>query len=211
MTSVSAVILAAGVGERLNLGYNKIFCEINGKPMLLWSLETICNHSLIDETVVVARGDEFQQIRKLNSLSYKLIKGGATRQESSFLGLKATCGDYVLFHDVARPYVTQHLIRESIYDAIKYNACFAGVQPIDTIKVVHDYVTSTIAREDAWLSQTPQVFKRDIILEGHTQALKDNFTGTDEATLVERLGYHVKITQGDYKNIKITTINDIKP
>lgn len=142
-----------------------------------------------------------------------IVGGGTTRQESVYNGLCAVSdgSDVVLIHDGARPFIDDDLIARCISGVVDFDACAAAVPVKDTIKRVDcsGFVMETPNREELWAVQTPQAFRFGLVMKAHRQALKDGFTGTDDAMLVERLGVPLKLVQGSYSNFKITTPEDI--
>jgi len=198
---------------------NKQVININGKPILAHTLEKFQRCKYIDEIIVVAREDEINYCKKEVVKRYgfnkvtKIVRGGKERQDSVYNGILALNEktDIVVSHDGARPFVKIKNIVDSIKGAVEYGACVVGTPVKDTIKFVKDgeEIDSTPNRDILWAAQTPQSFKREILMEGYRKAIEDNFIGTDDSVLVERLGIQVKIIMGSYENIKITTPEDI--
>jgi len=215
---VSAIIAAAGMSNRMKSKINKQFININGKPILAHTLEKFQRCKYVDEIIVVAREDEINYCKKeivkrfgFNKVT-KIVRGGKERQDSVYNGILALNGktDIVVSHDGARPFVKVKNIVDSIRGAVKYGACVIGTPVKDTIKVVKDEnIDHTPKRDVLWAAQTPQTFKKEILMEGYKKAIEDNFVGTDDSVLVERLGINVKMIMGSYENIKITTPEDI--
>jgi len=215
---VSAIIAAAGMSNRMKSKINKQFININGKPILAHTLEKFQRCKYIDEIIVVAREDEINYCKREIVKRYgfnkvtKIVRGGKERQDSVYNGILALNGktDIVVSHDGARPFVKVKNIVDSIKGASKYGACVIGTPVKYTIKVVKDEnIDHTPKRDLLWAAQTPQSFKKDILMEGYRRAIEDNFVGTDDSVLVERLGIDVKVIMGSYENIKITTPEDI--
>lgn len=216
---ISAIIAAAGMSNRMKSKINKQFININGKPILAHTLEKFQRCKYIDEIIVVAREDEINYCKKEVVKRYgfnkvtKIVRGGKERQDSVYNGILALNEktDIVVSHDGARPFVKIKNIVDSIKGAVEYGACVVGTPVKDTIKFVKDgeEIDSTPNRDILWAAQTPQSFKREILMEGYRKAIEDNFVGTDDSVLVERLGIQVKIIMGSYENIKITTPEDI--
>lgn len=193
---------------------NKVFLPLNGKPIITYSVETIKKSGIDDIVVVTSKDDiDFCSNEILKGYEVRYVEGGAERQISVYNGLmaiKETNCDLVLIHDGARPFVTESIIRESIEAAIEHGAAAVGVKVKDTIKVVKDgFILHTPPRESLWAVQTPQVFRYDLILKAHQKAIEDNFLSTDDTVLVERMGIKVRMIEGAYRNIKITTPEDI--
>jgi len=216
---ISAIIPVAGEGKRFAGRVAKQFVEINGQPLLAYTLRTIISVQEIKEGVVVAARHEiektFQILEHLAGFKekFKIVAGGKERQDSVYNGLitiDPNC-DIVVVHDGVRPLVTAEILRASIKEASETGACVVAVPVKDTIKrVVANKVVETLAREQLWQAQTPQSFKYDILIKAHEQARKEKCYATDEAALVERAGYPVSVLRGDYSNIKITTLDDLK-
>jgi len=216
---VTAIIAAAGMSNRMKSKINKQFININGKPILAHTLEKFQKCRYIDEIIVVAREDEINYCKKEVVRRYgfnkvtKIVRGGKERQDSVYNGILALNEktDIVVSHDGARPFVKIKNIMDSIKGASEYGACVVGTPVKDTIKFVKsgEEIDSTPNRDILWAAQTPQSFKREILMEGYRKAIEDNFIGTDDSVLVERLGIQVKIIMGSYENIKITTPEDI--
>lgn len=213
------VIVAAGTGSRMKKDINKQFIKLKNKEIVAHTIEKFYNSENIDDIVVVIREDEEEYFNKNIKEKYgftniKVAYGGNERQDSVFNGikmLKKEC-DVVLIHDGARPFVTDDIIKRSINKANEHNAIVVGVKVKDTIKVVSDNgnIVDTPNRSYLWAVQTPQVFKYDIITKAYEDAYNNNYYGTDDAMLVERIGYNVKMIEGSYNNIKITTQEDLE-
>ncbi|QIB27172.1 2-C-methyl-D-erythritol 4-phosphate cytidylyltransferase [Caloranaerobacter azorensis] len=216
---ISVIVPAAGMGKRMNSKINKQFIKIKDIPILARTLMEFNKCDYIDEIIVVTRYDEIDFCQKEIIDKYKLdkvkkvIQGGKERQDSVYNGLKEVNkkSDIVLIHDGARPFVKRNIIEENIKFALEYGACVTGVPVKDTIKKVdlNGEIISTPNRKELWAIQTPQTFRYDLILKAYEKAKLDNFLGTDDSMLVERMGYKVKIVMGDYSNIKITTPEDL--
>ncbi len=214
---VSAIIVAAGLGTRFDPNLPKQFHRLDNKPILIHSLEKFENCNNVHEIITVTAKNQIQNCMDLIR-EYKfhkvtqVVEGGLTRQDSVFCGLSAIqqC-DIVLVHDGVRPFITEEDINEVILGTARYNACIPGVKVKETIKQCDssDKVISTLDRESLRIIQTPQGFKYDLLLEAHRYARGDSINATDDAALVELMGIDVKIIQGSYKNIKITTKEDL--
>lgn len=203
----------------MKTGINKQFLMLKEKPIIAYTLLAFDSCEAIDEIIVVTAPDEMDffrsEILERYSLSKvkKLIAGGAERQQSAYNGVRAANpkSEIILIHDGARPFVNQQTIIECIEQTKLYGAVSAGMPSKDTIKLVDDrgMVTSTPDRGSVWLTQTPQGFRKDIIISAHEQALSNGVVGTDDAMLAELAGYEVKMVTATYENIKITTPEDI--
>lgn len=212
------IIVAAGTGSRMKKGINKQFIKLNSKEIIAYTIDKFYNNENIDDIVVVIKKDEEDYfieniINKYKFENIKIAYGGAERQDSVYNGIKKlekNC-DIVLVHDGARPFITDNIIKKSIAQAKEHNAVVVGVKVKDTIKVVSEdgNIVDTPNRSYLWSVQTPQVFKYEIITKAYQDAYNDNYYGTDDAMLVERIGYNVKMVEGSYDNIKITTQEDL--
>ena len=210
---VGAVIVAAGKSQRMGEIY-KLFALLGGKPLLSRTTQPFQQCSLIDQIVIVVSGEREELCRRLvvgedwSKVSHVCL-GGRRRQDSVAAGLKhlRDC-QWVVVHDGARPFVNVDLIERGLEAARETGAAVAAVPVTDTIKVAGDdrIVHQTPPRQNLWAIQTPQVFRIDIITEAYKKA---NGDVTDDASLVEKLGYKVKLYMGTYDNIKITTPEDL--
>lgn len=215
----SCIIVAAGSGTRMKSSANKQFMPIGGVPMLALTIKAFELCAQVNEIIVVMNKNDITYFNENILKAYdfkklcKVSEGGATRQESVYKGLKCVSEntDIVLVHDGARPFVDNGTIVRCIYAADKYGASCAAISSRDTVKQSDSrgFVLSTADRESIRLAQTPQGFKKDILVRSHEKAIEENFTGTDDAVLAERAGYKMKLTEGSVYNMKITTCDDI--
>ncbi|HZX21659.1 MAG TPA: 2-C-methyl-D-erythritol 4-phosphate cytidylyltransferase [Clostridia bacterium] len=215
----SAIIVAAGKGKRMGEGYNKQYIPLAGKPIVAHTIEVFENVDSIDEIVLVVGKGETDLAKKdiIHKYNFKkvvkIIEGGTKRQDSVYNGLKEIDADcnIVLVHDGARPFITGNIIEKSIKTAGDVGACVVAVRVKDTVKVVNKNmeVDYTPDRDILWAVQTPQVFEYKLLLEAYKKLRADNIKVTDDAMLVEKLGHTVKIIEGSYENIKITTPEDL--
>ena len=216
---ISAVIVAGGKGARMGLNINKQYYRIYDKEILAITLEVFNKLELIDEIILVVSEEEISYCNenimkkyKLNKIK-KIVKGGEERQQSVYNGLK-NCNiktDIVLIHDGARPFVNERIIRDSIKCAKIYGACTAAISVKDTIKVVDKdaVVMDTLNRNNLVVIQTPQTFRFDLILKAHEEGIKNKLCVTDDTMFVEAMEKTVKIVEGSYFNIKLTTPEDL--
>ncbi|MFH1077043.1 MAG: 2-C-methyl-D-erythritol 4-phosphate cytidylyltransferase [Pseudomonadota bacterium] len=213
------IIVAAGKGERMSGPVRKQYRFLGPFPMLVHSLFAFEQSRLINSIILVVDPSDLEFCRTQILGPYQFQKtvqitpGGETRQRSVYNGLKLVTKncDIVVVHDGARPLVSQFVIDKSVEIAREFGACIVAVPAHDTIKLVEDhFVQTTLPRNQVWIAQTPQTFKRGLIIEAHERALKEGVKGTDDAALIERLGFKVRVLQGDYRNIKITTLSDLK-
>lgn len=212
------VIVAAGTGSRMKMGINKQFIKLEGKEIIAYTIEKFYNNSNIEDIVVVVKEDESEFFKKeiLDKYNFKNIKiayGGKERQDSVYNGLKLLdkkC-DVVLIHDGARPFVSDKIIYNCIEEVKEHKAIVVGVPVKDTIKIIDNdkNIVDTPNRSVLWAVQTPQTFDYNILIDAYKDAFKSGFYGTDDAMLVERIGYKVKMVEGSYNNIKITTKEDL--
>ena len=216
---VVALIAAAGKGSRMGAREKKPYLILGGKPILAYTLSEFEKCSLIDETILVVSENEIEYSRgsiveafKFKKVS-KVVAGGLKRQDSVWEGLKALKNYYelVMVHDGVRPFISQEILEKSIHETANHGATVVAVPVKETIKMVSEKaeVLETMDRSRVWAIQTPQTFKYDILKKAYEEAAKDGFYGTDDASLVERLGIKVKIIPGSYENIKITTPEDL--
>ncbi|MBF0522687.1 MAG: 2-C-methyl-D-erythritol 4-phosphate cytidylyltransferase [Candidatus Omnitrophica bacterium] len=213
---VEAIIAAAGVGERLKNPLPKPLVKIQGKPIFVHTLEIFEKCSLIDDIILVVHPKHLKDYRKY-AKAYSLSKvktvvaGGDCRRDSVLNGLKALDKDtdIVVVHDGVRPLVTPKIITDSIKACRKHPAVIVAVKVKPTIKRVDEqlFVEATLKRDKLWEIQTPQVFQKDILLKAYQKTSLPE--ATDDASLVEEMGVKVKILEGDYRNIKITTPEDL--
>ena len=213
------LIPSAGSGSRMGAKAKKPYLSLGNKPILAHTLLAFEQCSLINEVVLIVAEDEIDycktsivepfKIRKVN----KIIAGGPKRQDSVWEGLKTLNDDceLVMIHDGVRPFVSQEILKKSVHETANSGATVVAVPVKDTIKIVSKKaeVLETIDRSRIWAVQTPQTFTRDVLKRAYEKAYNDRFYGTDDASLVERLGVKVKIIPGSYDNMKITTPGDL--
>lgn len=218
MTATSAIIPASGLGKRFGSDLDKTFALLAGRPLLAHTLAVFQECPGVDEIVLVVREDQInlaeELIKEYNLTKVRsVIAGGEQRQDSVHNGLAEVSPrcDIVAIHDGARPFVTCEIVQASIEAARAGGAAVAAVPVVNTIKSSPDgvFIHSTLDREKLYAIQTPQTFTRDLIEKAYGKAYIDNYFASDDAALVERLGLPVKLVQGSYENIKITTPSDI--
>lgn len=225
MSRIAAIVPAAGMGTRMGGETPKQFLELEGAPILLHTLRRLAACSAITDIFVATRADEIarieQRIRQENLRQpVRVFKGGATRQESVAAALQRVEDEMelVAVHDAVRPFVTPEQVTRVIEEARKCGAAILGVPAMDTIKEVKRaslpedvaLITATIPRERVVLAQTPQVFRTALLKEAFERAAADQVNASDEAGLVERLGYTVHAVLGSERNIKITKPADLQ-
>ncbi len=217
---VSVIFPAAGKGKRMQAGMNKVFMDLSGMPILVRTLLRFSACEAVDQLVVVVAPAEVEFVegvlKRLEGLKdYIVVAGGSERQYSVWNGIKAmenaSADDIILVHDAARPLVSNQVILDTIKTAREKGGAIAAVPAKNTIKLCNEshQVVETPDRSRLWEVQTPQGFRRDILVQANELAEKDGFLGTDDASLVERTGHPVYIVESDYRNIKITTPEDI--
>ncbi len=210
---LGVVIVAAGTSQRM-AGINKLFAPLREKPLLAWSVDTCQRYGLVQQIVLVlndkdlARGQKLKKERDWSKVT--LCPGGARRQDSVRQGLRQirNC-DLVMIHDGARPFLTLDLIEDGLKIVGETGAAVVAAVPVkDTIKLAVDerLIEKTLQRDKLWAAQTPQIFSFDVIIKAYENLAAEV---TDDAAAVERLGCKVKLYMGDYKNIKVTTIEDL--
>lgn len=206
---INAIIPAGGTSSRFG-NKNKLLEKINGKEVIKYTVDAFMN-SDVDEIIICANISILEYLQNIfkNYSKVKIIEGGSTRQASVYNGLRYSTCDYVLVHDGARPMITTDLINSAIEMVKSKKALTVATKTIDTIKEVIDgKIIRTIDRSKLYNTQTPQAFDYNLIKDAHEKMLGQNFT--DDAGMLEELGIDVFILNGSYKNIKITTQNDIE-
>jgi len=220
MPKTTALVVAAGAGKRMGRGeIPKQFLQIASLPILAHTLARFEGFRCVSQVVLVVRREDVERGRSEVVEKYHfdkvkaVVPGGPTRQDSVYNGLQAVDPqtDIVVIHDGVRIFVTEAVVLESIHAAQSYGGAVVAVPVKDTIKRVSEdgFVCETLNRHELWAIQTPQTFTYPLIQLAHEKARQDGFYGTDDAVLLERLGYAVKIVPGSYRNIKITTPEDL--
>ncbi len=218
MSSISAIIVAAGSSSRMGGKVNKPYLTIKGKPALYYSLKIFSSIKEIRELVVVIRGKDEKIFRKLlNKYNFKNVRytcGGPQRKDSvlnGFFSLERKEG-LVLIHDAARPFVSAALIRRVIKAALKYKAAVPVVPVKETVKYSKKgkFVEKTLDRRELFLAQTPQALTCELFLKANRIAEKKKRNITDDAMLAELLGVKAALVPGDPKNIKLTVKEDLR-
>jgi 2-C-methyl-D-erythritol 4-phosphate cytidylyltransferase len=221
--SVDVIIPAGGAGKRMGGASSKQFMDLDGTPILARTLGVFNRMEKINRIVLVVPQDEIEFAKTAIvdryhlSRVWQVLSGGQERQDSVrngifALGPQAASDDIVVIHDAVRPFVTEELILKSVDECRRYGAVTLGVPVKDTVKQVdaEGVVGRTVDRTVFWLTQTPQTFRRSIISEAYGRAYEEGFCGTDDASLVERIGVNVRMIFGSYENIKITTQEDME-
>ncbi|HVO25560.1 MAG TPA: 2-C-methyl-D-erythritol 4-phosphate cytidylyltransferase [Candidatus Margulisiibacteriota bacterium] len=212
--------MAAGRGTRVGAGTAKAFLDLAGTPMAVYALRTLTRIAGIESIVLVIASDQEVQAREIIRrfgpwpLPLRLVPGGAERQDSvaAGLGVVPALASLVLVHDAARPFVSATCVQACIDAAATHGAAIAAVAAHDTVKLAgaDGVIVETLDRGRVWLAQTPQVFRTALLREAYANACRDGYLGTDDASLVERLGHPVRIVPGEPTNRKITTPDDLQ-
>ena len=212
---VAAILLAAGNSNRYGQNRNKNFEIINGKSILSYSLKEFDKNKNIDNIIIAVKQSEISTIKHILekerlTKNIKIINGGKTRTESVYNCIKNTNSDIVIIHDGARPLIKQEYINKCIENTDEFKGVTIGVKSKDTIKITNEnnMVISTTNRNNTWMIQTPQCFDRQTLLEMHEKYKTAEVT--DDCELLEKDNYEIKIIEGDYTNIKITTYDDFE-
>lgn len=212
--SITGIVLVAGNSTRYGKNRNKNFELVAGKSILSYTINAFNNNKYIDNIIIATKSSEKDDVIRIIEhetifKDVRIIIGGNSRRESVYNCIIATDSDIVLIHDGARPCIKQNYINECLYSMSKYSGVTIGVKSKDTIKIVNkdNIIISTTKRANTWITQTPQCFDRKILLRMHEKFIESDVT--DDCELLEKGGYEVKIIEGDYTNIKITTFEDL--
>jgi 2-C-methyl-D-erythritol 4-phosphate cytidylyltransferase len=211
---ITAIIAAAGLGERF--GEKKQLKLLNGRPLLFHTIQPFIKSELISEILVVVPKEDVIQVSRefkstLTSKKIEVISGGKTRQESVNNGLKISDkeSELICVHDGVRPFVTLSLIEKVIKTSMEHDGAILAAPSSDTIKrIMGDQILETLPRETIWRAQTPQVFSKAALEEAIQIAIDENLEGTDESSILEKIGYQIGFIEGSPLNIKITTKED---
>lgn len=215
---ISVILPAAGLGTRMGKTARKQFLELDGAPILVHTLRKFVGVEGLAEIIVACRAEDMPEVRAMvervpEAGAVRLVEGGDSRQESVAHALATVGGDVdvVVVHDAVRPFVDRAMIEKVVAEAVANGAAIVGIVPVDTVKQVHlAKVQTTISRDRLVLAQTPQAFRAGLLKEAFARAAADGFTGTDEASLVERLEeVEVHVVPGSDRNIKITKPTDL--
>jgi 2-C-methyl-D-erythritol 4-phosphate cytidylyltransferase len=211
------IIPAAGKGKRMKAGKNKLLLQLEDRPVIVHTLQVFETDNDCEHIILSIHPDDkeaFSNLVKDFGLTKvaPFVMGGKERQDSVFNALKTIDDEegIVLVHDGARPFIKKEHIDSLVNRANKDGAAIAAVPVKDTIKKAADgFVQETVERSSLWMVQTPQAFRVSLLEKAHSKATFDHFCGTDDATLVERLGVKVAVVESDYDNIKLTTPEDL--
>lgn len=223
MSNIVAIIPAGGIGKRMKSQKPKQFMTLNGEPIIAITIRALASTGLVRKFIIpsvdLVYTKKILQERH-PELEIQVCKGGKTRQESVHAGLdcmKEAGWDpnYILIHDAVRALVRKRTVERVISKAEETGAAIVARPVVDTLKLAQTegaehIVKKNVSRDHLWYTQTPQVFKADILIEAYEKAREDHFTGTDSASLIERLGHDIHIVEGYPSNIKITTSEDLE-
>jgi 2-C-methyl-D-erythritol 4-phosphate cytidylyltransferase len=213
----SAIIVAAGSGVRLGSSVPKAFVKIGGRTMLSYSLVIVRQVNSINE-VVIAIPNGFEDAARAEvaaaglGVPVKITPGGIERQDSVRIALELTSAEseLVIVHDAARPLATPAIFEACLSAAARAGGAIAAVLVSDTLKrIVDGAISATVARAGLWQAQTPQAFRRDLLVAAHLRAVREGIVATDDADLVECMGARVEVVEASTNNIKITTPSDL--
>ena len=215
VNKVTGIILLAGNSTRYKKNINKNFDYLNDKLVFLYSLDKFLENNNIDDVILVIRKSDKEFINNVlldikRDKNIKLVIGGMTRQESVYNALKSTDSKIVLVHDAARPVLKDKYINDCISSMNEYKGAITAIKVKDTIKISNDNaeIISSTNRNNTYIGQTPQAFDRELLLKLH-EKYKGDINITDDSMLLERDGYKIKIVDGSYSNIKLTTNDDL--
>ena len=211
---ITAIIPAAGDGERF--GEKKQLKLLNGRPLIFHTIQPFVKSELINEIIVVVPKDNVNQLSRdfkstITSKKIEVVEGGETRQQSVYNGLRISDEEskFICVHDAVRPFVTLALIEKVIKASMEHDGAILAAPSTDTIKkVMGDQILETIPREIIWRAQTPQVFSKPALREAIQIAVDEKLEGTDESSILEKIGYQIGFVEGSSLNIKITTKED---
>ncbi len=214
---VGAIIAAAGFGRRMKADRPKQLLELNGTPIIIHTIRKFDASPAVDYIIVTALRESVDEVRELiRSAEFRksvtVVEGGERRQDSVAAGLEhlQPGTDVVAVHDGVRPFVSREDIENVLRQAERTGAAILAVPIVETVKQVEkELVESTLTREHLVLAQTPQAFRTDVLKQAFERAQKDEYYGTDESSLVERLGHPVAVVRGSERNIKITRPSDL--
>ena len=214
----SAIIVAAGKGKRMGRDVSKQFLSLGGKAIIEYAVSVYNCCDIVNEIIIVTSKEEIDSCKAIFSeyefkKTIKFVDGGKERYDSVYNGLLNVSdkSEIVIVHDGVRPFVNDSMIREVACACTQTGGAVLGVKVKDTIKIVSEsgFVIDTPKRDSLYNIQTPQAFKKQILIKAYAKAYETGVFGTDDASLVENMGYLVKIVEGSYDNIKITTVDDL--
>ncbi len=216
---ISFIIAAAGSGKRMNLEKPKQFLKFNGEPLIYYSIAEAEKINFVSEIIISTNKEYLNFLKnyckeKKFKKNIKIVEGSVERQYSIANALKEVSGDieYVAIHDAARPFLKQKYFEQAIQELKNYDGVVVGVKSRDTVKIINDKneIIKTLNRDEIILANTPQFFKKNVILKAYEKAKEEKFLGTDDSSLVEKFNGKIKFIEGDKDNIKITFKEDLK-
>jgi 2-C-methyl-D-erythritol 4-phosphate cytidylyltransferase len=212
---MEVVLLAAGLGKRMQIDKPKQFFTINGKPILAYSLEVFNSLSQLSKIILVCQPNHIEDynkiIRDYNIKNVQIVLGGETRQQSVYNGLQKVTSDKVIVHEAARPLISKEFVIELVEAASKGTHAIVPVLPVNfTVAIGEEQMEGILDRSKLRNIQLPQVFDTNIIKEAHEKAKKEAFQATEDSMLVFKYGGKVKFVRGRESNVKITTLYDVK-
>ncbi len=202
----SVVIVASGTGSRMNVGYNKVFYQLDNERIIDKTINAFKNDLECKQIIVVTNKDDFHLLANHDVV---LVEGGKRRQDSVENGLMQVSNEYVMIHDGARPYISYEVIERVKNMLLKSDACVVCVPSIDTVKMMSDNGLITLERDKLFNAQTPQAFKTKVLKEAYKKCDKTKNYTDDTSLVAEVLNIKIENVLGDYGNIKITTMKDI--
>jgi 2-C-methyl-D-erythritol 4-phosphate cytidylyltransferase len=211
---ISVVITAAGNCTRF--GREKLFSLINKEPVFIRTIKQFKKVKEVDEIILVVRQDtrkRFEKWLKKFNLKAQVVEGGVERVFSAYNGVRLSQGEYVIIHDGARPLVSENLIIKIIQAVKKYQAVMPGLASATCVKIIDPKtkkIKECLARATSWLGQTPQAFKREIIIKAYEKAIKGEIVGMDDCELVRKTGVMVTMIEGEWTNKKVTLPSDLE-
>lgn len=219
MSKVAAIIVAGGSGKRMGMNIKKQFIEMDGKEILAHTIEVFNQCKVIDDIIVVVGQEDRQRVQEeiISKYEYhkvtQVIEGGKERQDSVYNGLMAVKDDieYVMVHDGARPFISPVVIEKALQTTKEKKATVVAVPVKDTIKIINKShkVEDTPNRSTLWSVQTPQSFDKELLIRAYSYAKEKGLAVTDDSMVVEAYGSEVYVVEGEYNNIKITTVEDL--
>jgi 2-C-methyl-D-erythritol 4-phosphate cytidylyltransferase len=213
-TPIYVVIVAGGQGTRMGMALPKQFLPLNGKPILYYTIAAFAKALPKAQIILVLPESDISKLQMVlqhfeERIELNVVSGGATRFDSVKNGLQNLPQDaIILVHDGVRPFVSEELIKRCVHEAQQNGNAIPAIQVVDSIRVISAKASSPINRDLLRIVQTPQAFKGSLLLPAFEQAYQSNFT--DEATVVEKMGYTINLVEGDKNNIKITTPEDLQ-
>jgi 2-C-methyl-D-erythritol 4-phosphate cytidylyltransferase len=220
MEKLAVIIPAAGSGSRMGSSKPKPFLLLGDKSILWYTISAFAKVESVIQIIIPTSKDWISEVQEIcnsipnQKIQFKVILGGSERQFSIQNGLDHIKHDVTLVavHDAVRPFISAELIMRTAHEASKFGGAIVGVPAKDTIKKVNSSLSilNTPNRKELWQAQTPQIFRKSILIQAYKSAIENKFVGTDDASLVERVGGEVKLVEGDRENLKITYPVDLK-